>query len=135
MKGQKLKNAIHNHIKMKRSLSNTAPFPGNWLHSKQTGFNQFFAHRMDKRAAEESISDPKNTTDQKVFSFHLKKDECVEVKTIKYLTRPVLVSQWDNAFTFLCAPHCRALFLTTFYGLYFFLHFLLVTQLTKLFFS
>ena len=105
MKGQKLKNAIHNHIKMKRSLSNTAPFPGNWLHSKQTGFNQIFAHRMDKRAAEESISDPKNTTDQKVFSFHLKKDECVEVKTkIKYLTRPVQGSKWDNAFTFSCGP-------------------------------
>ena len=81
MKGQKLKNVIHDYAKMKRSLSNTAPFPGNWLHSKQTGFNQFVAHRMDKRAADESISDPKNTTDQKVFSFHLKKDECVEVKT------------------------------------------------------
>ena len=80
MKGQKLENIIHDHIKMKRSLSNTASFPRNWLHSKQTGLNQFFPHRLDKRAAEEPISDPKNTTDQKVFSFHLKKDECVEVK-------------------------------------------------------
>ena len=70
MEGQ---HVIFHHIIVKRGLSTTTL---NQLQGKKTGLNRIHLHRIKKRSAE----GPQNSTDQIVFSFLLKKNECVEVK-------------------------------------------------------
>jgi hypothetical protein len=77
MGGHKLQNVHFHHNKIKRNFDMSASFPD--LHPKQAGLSQFYPHTMEKRAADTSGSEPTNSTNQRIFSFHLKKDECVEV--------------------------------------------------------